>query len=67
MNWVKLLLLNPRFLAALGTLIVSVSASLGFVMEEPVVIEVIGYIASAVLMTLGVNDTKKKVSEQTKE
>lgn len=65
MVWLKLLLTNPKFVTSLGTLVVSIAASLGFVMEESTVIEALGYIATLTLMVIGAKETavKKKQKE----
>ena len=63
MSWLKVLLLNPKFVASLGTLVVSVAASLGFVMEESAVVEALGYVATLILMVMGAKETTKKVKE----
>lgn len=63
MVWLKLLLTNPKFVTSLGTLVVSIAASLGFVMEESTVIEALGYIITMILMVMGARETAIKKQE----
>lgn len=63
MVWLKLLLTNPKFVTSLGTLVVSIAASLGFVMEESTVIEALGYIVTMILMVMGARETAIKKQE----
>lgn len=66
MDWLKLLLTNPKFVTSLGTLVVSIAASLGFVMEESTVIEALGYVVTLTLMVMGAKETATKKKESAK-